>query len=346
MQRTLIGVGIGGVLVAGVLVIAGVFGGGESGDESEDADCAGEVGGLVPTGSGADAYTMGIRVNQASDVNEIHAAIGDRVEARDVFLINTEFAGTGPSQWQEALDQVEQRFPCNRIASLNGLGTDPNKAGYMKALATEERVDVVMLDWEPDTWESAGRGRWDSGFASSLSRINQVFSELQRELREGDTRMGIVPDYLPPWDYGRTARVLGQLNWELDSAARGFQIVQTQPNCGDPSAAGPQIGELAQDLRNQYRPLFALTPDEKGSVKAQEPSRTMLEHLGSRSPWSTPNRSSTEAVSRTGPEQAASCSKQIVDSGGAGILYWADADALKAMLETPDGRQIRPPGNS
>ncbi len=159
--------------------------------------------------------------------------------------------------------------------------------------------------------------------------------------------MGIVPDYIPPWDYGGTAKVLGQLNWELDPSARGFQIVQTQPNCGDPGAPGPLIGALAAELRGQYRPLFTLTPAEKGWVKAQESSRDILEHLGFEIAFSTtPNPNSSEAVSRIGPAQAASCSKEIVDSGGAGILYWADADSLKAMLETSDGRQIRPSGQS
>jgi hypothetical protein len=37
---------------------------------------------------------------------------------------------------------------------------------------------------------------------------------------------------LDRWDYGRTARVVAEANYFLDPVHRGYQIIQTQPNCG------------------------------------------------------------------------------------------------------------------
>src|SRR5882757_5284574 len=55
---------------------------------------------LTPPGTGAAAYTMGIRVNRASDVDEIESAVGDRILPRDVFVINTEYPSSKPSDWE------------------------------------------------------------------------------------------------------------------------------------------------------------------------------------------------------------------------------------------------------
>jgi hypothetical protein len=123
--------------------------------------------------------------------------------------------------------------------------------------------------------------------------------------------------------------VVAEANRELDPQHRGFQIVQTQPNCGTPSAPGPLIGPLTGKLRRQYRPVTELVSTA---------------HLGFEISFdTTPRPAASEAVERIGPAQAASCSEEVLAAGGAGILYWASPDSLRAMLATPAGRRIRPP---
>src|SRR3954452_16297823 len=89
---------------------------------------------LTPRGGGPTAFTMGIRVNRASDVDEIESAIGDRILPRDIFVINTEFPNSKPRDWQESLERVSEKFRCNRIVTLTGLSPDPQKPGYEYAL--------------------------------------------------------------------------------------------------------------------------------------------------------------------------------------------------------------------
>jgi hypothetical protein len=283
---------------------------------------------LTPSGTGAAAFTMGLRVNEAADVAAIESALGSRVLARDVFVINTEDAGSDSDDWSRALSEVKERFPCNRIATLNGLGARSGKAGDMFALAGEPDVDAVLLDWEPDTWEDAGQGDWSAELQANLDRISERMTTLSGRLKETQARMGLVPDYIPPWDYGRTGRAIAEANMRLDPEHRGFQLVQTQPNCGTPSAPGPLIGPLAADLRRQYRPFL---------------QTVSTSHLGFEVSFDTsPNPHASEAVERIGPTQAADCSEQVAAAGGAGILYWASPPALAAMLDTSAGRRLRP----
>jgi len=316
---------IAGVLVAAAIAFV-VIGGDAPG---EGASCGSiPEAGLTPSGTGASAFTMGIRVNQAGDVSEIESELGPHVLSRDVFVINTEYPGSDAAGWSSTVSRIRERFPCNRIATLNGLGTRPDRPGYMHALAGSEDVDAILLDWEPDTWADAGQGEWSAELESNLGRISERLRTLSKGLTATETRMGLVPDYLPPWDYGRTARVVAELNRELDPEHRGYQVVQTQPNCGSPSAAGPLIGPLAAELRNQYRPISELVSTE---------------HLGFEIAFdTTPNPNASEAVERIGPEQAARCSQQVLAAGGAGILYWASPDAMKAMLGTSAGERLRP----
>src|SRR3954471_17416029 len=72
---------------------------------------------LTPPGTGAAAYTMGIRVNRASDLDQIESAIGDRILPRDVFVINTEYPGSKPSDWDASLERIGDKFRCNRIVT-------------------------------------------------------------------------------------------------------------------------------------------------------------------------------------------------------------------------------------
>lgn len=321
-----LGVVLGGVLAA--LLLAWVL----IGDDEGGGDSCGSLPftGLTPSGGGTAAYTMGVRVNQHSDVAAIESAIGSRILPRDVFVVNTEFAGSDTASWERTVSELKDRFSCNRVATLNGLGTRPGRAGDMLALAGHPDVDAVLLDWEPDTWAGSGQGAWSAELEANLGRISERLRSLSQRLRAGETRMGLVPDYLPAWDYGRTARVVAELNRELDPEHRGYQVVQTQPNCGSPSAPGPLIGPLAAELRRQYRPLAELVSTD---------------HLGFEIAFDTdPNPNASETVERVGPEQAARCTDEILSAGGGAVLYWAAPDALRAMLETPVGRSLRPVG--
>ncbi|MGZ5322213.1 MAG: hypothetical protein ACXWFN_12300 [Solirubrobacterales bacterium] len=316
-------------------------GGGRASCESEDPFA------LVPTGSGAAAFTMGLRVNQASDVEQLDSEIGDRVLSRDVFVVNTEYPSGGSDTWAEAVDEIEQRFPCNRVAALNGLDEESGKPGDMFALIDDSAVDAFVLDWEPDTWEGAGRGSWSAELGENLRRIDQRLAALEARIGGKQTHIGIVPDYLPAWDYGSIARVIALRAFRIAPPHHGYQIVQTQPNCGDEATPGPAIGPLAAQLRGQYRPLFGFGPTPRGWQNVPGDSDAIIRHLGFEIAFSTtPNPKASEAVERVGPEQAARCSEEILDAGGAGILYWADPDALKAMLDTPEGGRIRPESSS
>src|SRR3954447_10244320 len=89
---------------------------------------------LTPSGHGAAAFTMGIRINRASDVDEVATDLGDRIKDRDVFVINTEYPHSKPSDWEQALERLTEKFPCNRTATLTGLSPNPNRPAYEFAL--------------------------------------------------------------------------------------------------------------------------------------------------------------------------------------------------------------------
>lgn len=319
---------------------------GACGSDDESSERAGSCGpiptALTPTGSGQDAFTMGIRVNQIPDIEGISAELKDYILDRDVFVINTEYPQTSPRRQEILIERVKAEFPCNRIATLNGLGPKPDKPSYQFALAGHPDVDAIMVDWEQISYEAAGRGRWSPSLEANLPRIARQLNQLGGKLKETEGRIGLVPQYLPSWDYGRTARVLAAANLAIDSEHFGFQIVQTQPNCGRPIAPGPTIGPLTRDLIRQYRALIGTKVGDGTPLTA-----FMLQHLGFEVAFSEdPTGGTGQALARIGPKQAAACSRQILAVGGTGILYWATPEALAAMLSSPIGKTIRPRSSS
>jgi hypothetical protein len=311
--------------------------------ENQAAACQPDLYPHLTPGMGPAAYTMGIRVNKDTEVDELDQSLGNRILDRDVFVINAEYPGSKPSDWEHAIERLGEKFPCNRVATLTGLGRDANKPSYQYALVGHPELDAILVDWEPDSWEDAGRGRWNPALPANLTRIASQLRQLSERLKATKTRMGLVPDYIPPWDYGRTARVVAEANYLLDPIHRGYQIIQTQPNCGNPAAPGPEIGPLAEELIRQYRGVFGL-PLRVGAPKDVPPDmdRDLLQHVGFEIAFDQhPTPHAPDPVERTGPAQAAACSDQILKAGGAGILYWADPDSIRAMLDTPTGRSIR-----
>jgi hypothetical protein len=332
------------LLAVGVMTLAACGGGDSSSDQASNCGST-PAPALSPPGNGADAFTMGIRVNEASDIGRIESSLGDQILPRDVFLVNTEFAKASAADSEEVVEQLSDKFPCNRITTLNGLATDPNKPSYAFALVGHPDVDAILVDWEPDTYEAAGKGQWTPALEANLTRIEQHLALLSEKLKTTKTRMGLVPDYLPPWDYGRTARVVALKNFELDPTHFGYQVVQTQPNCGTPSAPGPLIGGLAADVVKQYRPLFE-SGGSSGQQNGPKLSPVLLQHLGFEIAFDTsPNPKASEAVERIGPQQAAQCTDQVLKEGGGAIVYWASPESIRAMLETSVGKTLRSPSS-
>jgi hypothetical protein len=300
---------------------------------------------LTPPGGGTNAFTMGIRVNRASDVDEIESAIGDRILPRDVFVINTEFPSSKPSDWEGALKEVSEKFRCNRIVTLTGLSPDPQRPGYEYALVNRPELDAVLVDWEPDTWETARQGHWTTDQAANENRIASELGALSRRLASSQVRVGLVPDYVPRWDYGPFGRVVAERNYSLDPSHRGYQIVQTQPNCGSPQAPGPLLPGVTHQLISQYRGIVGLSLRVHGP-KGEPPDVTsdLLNHLGFEVAFDeSPNPKASEPVERIGPEQGAACTQEILREGGAGVLYWASPDSIKAMLTSRAGLTLRQP---
>lgn len=322
--RSSVSLKIAGAVLAVVAAAALVVFAARDEDDSSNG-CAPDLLSVAPQGSEADSFTMGIRVNQTGDVDEISRSLGDRIETRDIFVVNTTFEGSKPDDWSKVAAEIRDKYPCNRMVALNGLAGDESSAGYAFALAGEEGVDAVLVDWEEDTYiESPGRPPWDPNEKSDEKRVAAHLGELVDKVPE-TTRVGLVPEYLPPWDYGDLGAIVAEQNKANGGEGPGFNLVQTQTNCDDPEAPGPGVHELVTAIVKDY------------------PNDAPIAQLGFEIAFSTtPTPGSNEPVERVSAREAAICSQQIIDAGGAGILYWATPAALEAMLKTPTGRKLRP----
>lgn len=341
MSRTLArAAGMAGTLVALAVLLAACGGGGGG---STKVACQPALYPHLTPGTGPGAYTLGIRINKDSEVDELGQLLGDRITQQDIFVINAEYPGSKPSDWAAALERLDQKFPCNRVATLTGLGRRRDAPSYEYALVGRPELDAVLVDWEPDSWAGTGRGAWTSRLDRSLPRISSQLRQLADRLKSTRTVMGLVPDYMPQWDYGQTARVVAEENYVLDPIFRGIQVVQTQPNCGTASAAGPLIGPLTGQVMRQYRGMYGV-PLRVGAPKDQPPDMDsdLLRHVGFEVAFDeTPNPKASEAVERIGPREAAACTTQVLKAGGAGVLYWASPESIRAMLDTPLGQTLR-----
>src|SRR5689334_22800864 len=200
-----------GILAALAVVLAACGGG-----SSTQVSCQPTLYPHLTPGTGPAAYTMGIRVNKDSEVDQLGQLLGDRITQQDVFVINAEYPSSKPDDWEKALERLDEKFPCNRVVTLTGLGRRADRPSYEYALVGHPELDAVLVDWEPDSWADTGRGAWTSALDRNLPRIAEQLRELADRLKATRTRMGLVPDYMPRWDYGRTARVVAEANYLLD----------------------------------------------------------------------------------------------------------------------------------
>ena len=303
--------------------------------------------GLAPGGSGPDAYTMVVRVNTEADVEELASdPLRSKILDRDVLLVNTEFKNMNPAEAGRVLDRAREEFPCNRIASLNGLSPEKGKPGYVFALAGNPELDAVVVDWEESTWKEVDKGAWSDSLSVNVERAREELRRISRKIEDAPgeprTRVGLATEYREDWNYGVLGRELALLNTELNQDFLGYQLVQSQNRCAGTQKVA-SIAEVADALRSQYEGLASGAPDPGIPGATPALGRRILEHLGFEISFSaSPKAGSGLAVTRDSPRDAARCSRDVLRTGSGAIIYWATPQAIEKMLDTPIGRELRP----
>lgn len=336
--RLLLSLAVVGVAVG--LAGCSVFDGGGSGCQSLPR-------GLAPAGSGPNAYTMVLRVNTESDVKELASSpLRPKILDRDVLLINTEYRTMNPTEAERVLDRAREAFPCNRIASLNGLSPEKKRPGYRFSLAGNPELDAVIVDWEESTWEEVGKGAWSNSLSVNVERAREELRQISRKIEdapgEPQTRVGLATEYREDWNYAELGRELALLNAELRQDFLGYQLVQSQNRCAGTQKVA-SIAEVADALRSQYEELASGAPDPDVPGATPALGRKILDHLGFEVSFSAnPQSGSGLAVTRDSPEDAARCSRDVLRTGSGAIIYWATPEAIEKMLDTSIGRELRP----
>jgi hypothetical protein len=292
-------------------------------------------------GGGGARFTMLVRVNKLENVTQYDALQGARGQfrPRDIFVVNTRFRGLEDGEAEQIAERLHEAFPCNRIVALNGLGADPNRPGYLFALADNPLVWGTMLDWEQRDWRAAratnpAMSSWKRHFGRSFSRLKQRVGELANTLNGspgvGPRRAGVVPTYYHDWNYGRIAKMLDQRNRRLGHARGGIQVVATQAACqkrkrGDEERSG--IRPRARELFRQY----GKHNRKKRNLALQVSfSRDAKAHRG------LPIRSVNDA-------RASKCIRHAVRRGAGAFLLWASPESMIELFHTSRFRKLRPP---
>jgi hypothetical protein len=350
-------------LLAACLALAGGLGLLSATDASAGpgSACAKAPSALSPKGSASKRYTMLLRVNKVTNVEEYANAdpatggLRQRIRARDIFVINTRFDGSTPNEWVQIADALRQSFPCNRIVALNGLAPDPTKPGYSGALASYPGLWALSIDWEQDDWnqgrkQDAGIPVWTDSFGRSLGRIGKRLAQLGADSRKGTggsgRRTGVVPAYYGHWDYGLVARTTDRRNAKRKKGRRGFQVVQTQGYCL-PQGPGAFHG-ITNRLFRQYRPKAKvkkkMVNGKLRKVKVKVKPRGRLNTLALEVSYSnTPDPSDPRPVASLPPGAAGKCTRISLKRGGGAYLYWAHPDSIRALLNTKHVCPLRPP---
>ena len=105
--------------------------------------------------------------------------------------------------------------------------------------------------------------------------------------------------------------------------------------------------EVTRRLLAQYRSLANGEPGPDGWQKSSQSQEEMLNHLGFEVSFSDdPKPGDPLPAGRDSSGDAATCTEDVLDAGGAAFIYWATPEDVKSMLDTDAGRNFRPPDQS
>ena len=292
---------------------------------------------LSPKGGSAARFTMLIRINKLENVGDYVAfnAARGQFRERDVFVVNTRFRGSSPTEAEEIVGRLRRFFPCNRIIALNGLGSDPARPGYALSLIERPELWAVMLDWEQRDWRAAratdpGLSSWKRRFGRSLGRLRARLEDLADDLDAtlgGARRTGAIPSFYHDWNYGRLAKALDHHNRRFGHRRGGLQAVATQAACkrkkrgGDTAGIRKATGKLFRQYGRHKRKKrnLALQISFSDEAKAKR-------HL--------PVRSVNEA-------RAAKCVTAGLQRGAGAFLFWAAPESMTAFFATSRFSKLR-----
>ena len=326
------------IAAGAVALLAGLQSPPDSGGQADG--CPPAPSHLSPKGNPGSRFTMLIRVNKPSTVNQ-YAAIQSQtgqLRTRDVFVVNTRFRGSSPGEAREIVDRLRVAFPCNRIVALNGLGADPSRPGYAFSLVDEPGLWAVMLDWEQQDWRAAratdpSMSSWKRRFRRSLGRLNVRLALLADTLDaagSGIGRVGAVPTFFHDWHYGRIARAVDHHNKRFGSRRGGVQVVATQASCKKQRGSREErekarMKAVAKKLFRQYGKRRRKKRNLALQVSFSDTARSKR-HL--------PIRSVNEG-------RAAKCIRRGLRAGGGAFLLWASPYSMDDLFETRRFRKLR-----
>lgn len=303
---------------------------------------------------------MMLRVNKPDNVQTYagpggaHGGLRARIRSRDIFVVNTRYAGSKRSEWEKIVTGLHESFPCNRIVSLNGLGGRPGRPGDSAALIDRPEVSTLMLDWELYDWNK-GRRRstpaWDSRFGVARARAAKRLAALAKRSSistpPDGRRVGLVPATYADWDYGLIAKTADRRNHQVRGRRRAFQAVQTQGFC---QAGADSFDSVSAGLLDQYTPpprrkrLPGPKKKKPRYRKVNVKPRASERNLALEVSFSnTPDPGSSLPVASVSPGLASKCVRRALRRGGGGFLFWAHPDSVRALVKTRRVCVLRPP---
>jgi len=346
-------------------------------EAAKAAACPALPSGFAPNGPSANRFTMLIRINTQGNVNTWtqfntdpgHGGLAPYVRPRDVFVINTRFAGNGsnppvtPAVAAQLSAGLRATFPCNRIIDLNGISYEPTQAGYAFTGIDDPNVAALITDFEQSDWNGGRvtdptRAPWANKFKLALPLIKgwdfTLASTVAGNPAGAGKRTALAPQDLSTWNYGQIAQDLDKKNARLGRKL-GLQSVQTQDTCADSGAAG--FGARAKQLRLQYSFKFITrkikVPAKKGKkrtkrvtirVPLHKKAKPLLNNLAMEISFTdSPQASASQAILSTSAAQAAACVGPALKQGVGAFFFFAAEDAMRLLFQQPQIAALRPP---
>lgn len=326
-----------------------------------DSNCAPQPAGLSPKGDTSKRFTMLLRVNQQVNVDAYTdfgpGGLGGRIKPQDIFVINTRYEGSTPGEWSAFASGLRASFPCNRIVALNGMGLDPDKAGYAFALLSHPSVYSLMTDFEPMDWDDAPRASWSYNAGVALKRIKKWNATLARTISRSPggagKRGGLVPLDQPGWGYGQIAQDLDRKNRRLGDRKLGPLSVQTQDSCAEGGASSFRA-RSKQVLDQYYFTYVRRTVKRRVKGKLKKVKITVRRAIKKRarpnplnlslqiSFSDTPNPYAGMAITKTSAKTAAACAAAGLKAGGGAFFFFASTDSLKLLFKQKQIKKLRP----